>query len=126
MENILLSEMTIGLKYLALRSAWLGNKLIVYANKLGDSIDRRENFERDFPYGSLKSGNKMSVDFGRNADEKIGMNPLRTIGIPHPQITSNRLRNWNIFDSFRRVLMRHFTKKSENENLVEKIRGNNI
>ena len=46
----------------------------------------------------------MSVDFGRNADDKIGMNPSRTIGIPRPQITGTSQESFNIFNSIRGTL----------------------
>ena len=75
----------------------------------------------------------MSVDFGQNADEKIGMNQSRTIGSPHPQITRTRLSNRDISElvtrksylAYRNSEL-HVTIKSENENLVENLRGNKI
>ena len=68
----------------------------------------------------------MSVDFGRNAHDKIGMNPSRTIGSPRLQITRTTLRNFDILDFVRRVFPWHGIMKSEGENLVENLRGNNI
>ena len=92
---------TIGFKDLALSSVWLGNKIILHANQVGDSIDRSGHHEREIPYGILKIGNKMSVDFGRNADETIGMNPLRTIGRPRPNNTRTMQKSCNILNSIR-------------------------
>ena len=46
----------------------------------------------------------MSVDFGRNADDKIGMKLSRTIRIPHPHITRTSQVSFNIFDTFSRTL----------------------
>ena len=40
----------------------------------------------------------MSFDFGRNADDEIGMNPLRTIRVPLPQITRTSQGSFEIFD----------------------------
>ena len=71
----------------------------------------------------------MSVDFRQNVDDKIGMNPSRTIGIPRPQINRTRLNNFDIFDLFispsdlsYRLFEWHGTMKSESENLT----GNKI
>ena len=44
-----------------------------------------------------KIGNKMSLDYRRNRDDTIGMNPSRSIGIPRPQVIRIRLSNCNIF-----------------------------
>ena len=52
----------------------------MHANQAIDFIEIQIHGDYDFPFGSWKSGNEMSIDFGRNADDKIGMNPLRTIG----------------------------------------------
>ena len=46
----------------------------------------------------------MSVDFRRNVDDKIGMNPSRTIGSPHPQIKYTRQGDFDIFDSIKGML----------------------
>ena len=123
MEHLLLSVTTIGSKEFAIVSMRLGKNLIAEANKSISSIDIWDHSDQEFPSGSRKSGNEMSVDFGRNMDDKIGMNPLRTIGIPRPHITSTRLRNCNIFDLVVRGLVCHGTAKSKSENLrVKKIR----
>ena len=60
----------------------------------------------------------MSVDFGWNADDKIRMNPSRSIGSPCPQVTMTRLSNCDIFDFVRRVSLCYGTIKSESENLL--------
>ena len=66
----------------------------------------------------------MNVDFGRNVNDEIGMNPSRHIGSPHPHITRTRMRNCDIFDSVRRPLdiiyrglVWHGTMKRETDNL---------
>ena len=124
MEHLLLSATTIGSKELAIGSARLLDKLFVNAKQVRSSIDRRVNGDWGFSFGGQKSGNEMSVDFGNNADDEIGMNPLRTIGSPWPQNTSTRLRNYNIFKFFSipsyiyyRVSEWHSAIKSESENL---------
>ena len=71
MEHLSLSDTAIGLKDLAIVSERLGNKLIAEANQASASIDRRGHSDQGFSFRSQKSGNKMSVDFERNADEKL-------------------------------------------------------
>ena len=68
----------------------------------------------------------MSVDFGQNVDDKIGITTLRTIGSQRPQITRTRLSNCDVFDLVISGLPWHNTMRSESKNLVEKLRGNNI
>ena len=46
-----------------------------------------------FPFLARKSANTMIFDFGRNADEKIVMNPWRAIRSPGPQVTTIRLKS---------------------------------
>ena len=105
----------------------MGYKLISRANQAIYYIDRQGHGDWYLPFGSWKSGNEINVDFGRNADDKIGMNPLRTTGILHPHITRSRLSNCDIFDLFSRpsdlayrFLQWHGMIKSETGNL----RGN--
>ena len=117
-EHLSLSAVTIESKDLVIYSAQLGDKIIVEANQASTSIDRRRNGDWDFLFGSRKSGNEMSVDFGRNVDEKITMNPSKTIRSTRPQVTRTILINCNIFDSVIRVLPWYGTMKSESENLV--------
>ena len=74
MECLSLLTKKIRSKELAIGRVRLGNNLIAEANQVSASIDRREHSDWDFPFKSRKSGNKMSVDFERNADDKIGMN----------------------------------------------------
>ena len=95
---------TIGPKDLAICSARLDYKLVAEANQLRTSIDIRGNGDWEYPFGSRKIGNEMSVGFGRNADDKIGMNPSRAIRSPHPQVSRTMLSNYNIFDYASRVL----------------------
>ena len=64
MEHLLLLATTIGSNYLAIGSARLGYKLIVEANQVSAYIDRRGHSYQESPFGSHKSGNKTSVDFG--------------------------------------------------------------
>ena len=124
MEHLSLSTIIIGSKYIVISSEWLGNKLIVSANQESTPIDIRGHGDREFPFGIQKSGNKMSVDFGRNADDKIGMNPSRTIRIPRPQITSTRKGSCDIFDLVSRTsdlsymgFLWYGTDKIESKNL---------
>ena len=84
MKHLFLPVVNIGSKYLMVCSVLLGNKLIAEANQAITSIGRRGHGYQEFLFGSWKSGNKISVDFGRNVDDKIAMNPSRAIGIPHP------------------------------------------
>ena len=97
MEHLFLSEITIASKDLAISSARLVNKLTVHSNQSIASIDRRGNSDREFPFRSWKSGNKMSVDFGQNADYEIGMNPSITTRSSCPQTTRTRLGSFNFF-----------------------------
>ena len=60
----------------------------------------------------------MSVDFGQNVDDKIGINTLRNIGSPHPQITGIRLSNCDVFDLVIRRFLWHNTMRSEIKNLA--------
>ena len=75
MEHLLLLEKTIGSKDLTISSAQLVGKLIVHTNQSSAFIDIQGHGDHDFPFRSWKSGNKMSVDFGQNAYENIGINP---------------------------------------------------
>ena len=78
-DHLLFLATNIGPKEITISIKRLGDNIIVEDNQARSSIDRRGNGNRDLPFGSWKSGNKMSVDFGRNMNDKIGMNPLRTI-----------------------------------------------
>ena len=82
-------------------NARFGDKFIMHTNQSSTSIDRQGHSDRDTSLEIRKSGKKMSVDFGWNADDKIGMNPSRTIVIHHTWITSTRQVSFNIFDSIR-------------------------
>ena len=121
-----MSEITIASKDLAISSARLVNKLTVHSNQSIASIDRRGNSDREFPFRSWKSGNVMTVDFGWNADDRIVMNPSRTIGNPHLQITRTSLSNCNILELVIRCLSWHGTMKSKSENLVGNLRSNKM
>ena len=127
MEHLLLSATNIGPKKLEIGSAQLGNKLIAESNQAIYSIDKRGQGDWESSFGSWKSGNGLSVDFGRKASEKeIGMNPSRTIIIPLPQINKPKMSNRDIFDLVSRASPWHVTMKSKSENLVENLRGRNI
>ena len=104
----------------------MGKKIIEEENQASDSIDRWGHGDWDFPFGSPKSGKKMSADFGRNLDEKIVMIPSRTIRSPHLHIARTRLSNCDILESFIRGLSWYGTTKNESKNLVENLRGNKI
>ena len=71
------------MKELAIARARLVRNLIAQDNQESASIDRQGHGDQEFPFHIFKSGNKMSVDFRRTADDKIGMNPSRTIRSPH-------------------------------------------
>ena len=77
----------------------MGEKLRMHAYQARAPIDIQGHSDGDFPFGSWKIGNKMSVDFGWNADDKIGMNPLITIRSPCPHTTRTRKGSFGIFDS---------------------------
>ena len=79
MEYLSFLSTDIGSKELAIGSARLSDKIIAETNQEIDYVDRQGRRDWGFSFGSHKSGNKMSDDFGRNADDKIGMNPSRTI-----------------------------------------------
>ena len=93
MEYLSLSAVTLGLKDIVIGSKRLVEQIVVENKQAITYIYIQGHGDLDFPFGSRKSGNKISVDFGRNVDEKIGMNPLRSIGSPCPQVTSTRLSN---------------------------------
>ena len=82
MDNLSLSAITIGSKEIAVGSARLGKNIIEGSSQASASVERRGHRDQDFPFGSRESGNKMGADFGRNADETLVMNPLRTIRSP--------------------------------------------
>ena len=69
MEHLSLSEITTGLKDIKISSAHMGKNIIVHANEAITSIDRRGHGDWEFPFRSQKIGNKMRVEFGRNADD---------------------------------------------------------
>ena len=83
MEHHSLLVTTIGSNGLVNVCTRFGDNLIAHANQASNCIDEQRNGDQAFPFGSPKNGNEISVDFGRNADDKIGMNPLRTIGRLH-------------------------------------------
>ena len=75
-------------------------------NQASASIDIRGHSEREISFGIRKSCEKISIDFGRNNNDGIGVNPSRTIGSISPQITSMKSGTergrigfrWNIYD----------------------------
>ena len=71
MEHILLLATTRRSKELVIGSARLGNNLIVEANQGRYSTDKWVHGDWYFPFDIRNSGNGMSVDFGRNTDEKL-------------------------------------------------------
>ena len=67
----------------------MGGNPIAEENQASAYIDRDGHSDGDFPFWSQKSGNKMSADFGRNANEKLEwthQEPLEshTHGLPGP------------------------------------------
>ena len=126
-KHLSLPEVTIVSKYIAIGSARFGDKLIAESNQAIYSIDKRGQGDWESSFGSWKSGNGLSVDFGRKASEKeIGMNLSRNIIIPLPQINKPKMSNRDIFDLVSRGSPWHVTMKSKSENLVENLRGRNI
>ena len=57
MEDLSLSETTIGSKDIAICSSQLGDKLIAESNQLSAPVDRQWHGDREFPFGSWESGN---------------------------------------------------------------------
>ena len=82
MEHLLFWELTIGSKDIYIVCVRLGNNIFAETKQLSTSIDREGHGDWDFPFGSWKSGNKMSVDFGKNTNDKIKMNLSISIGSP--------------------------------------------
>ena len=113
MEHILFTEVTIGSKDLTIGSVRLGYKIIIEDNQAQASIDRWGHGDQGFPFETQKIGNGMSVGFGQNAYDKIGINTPRTIGIPCPHITRTRLINCDIFNLVIRVSPWHVKMKNE-------------
>ena len=68
MKHLLLLATNIGSKDLVIFIARLGENLVSGANQLKAYIYIRGQGDWYFPFGSWKSGNKMSVDFGQNED----------------------------------------------------------
>ena len=85
-----MSEINIGSNYIAIASTRLGENIIMHDNQSITSIDRQRHNDQNLPFKSQTIGNEMKVDFRRNADDEIRMNPLRTIRIPHPHNTRTR------------------------------------
>ena len=87
MERVLFLDVNIGSKEIAIRRSRLDNSLI-YTNQSSASIDRRGHGDLEISFGCRKSCNEMSIDFRRNMNDGIHVNPLRTIGSIIPHITS--------------------------------------
>ena len=86
-EHVYLSDIAIWSKELAISIERLDNT-IIHTNQAISSIDRQGNSEWDMSFGSRKSCNKMSIDFGRNMHDDIYVNPPIIIGIIRLHITS--------------------------------------
>ena len=71
MEYLLLPAVIIGSKYIVIGSARLVYKIIAESNHAINSIDGGGHGDRYFPFGSRKSGNKMSADLVRSVHEKL-------------------------------------------------------
>ena len=76
-----------GSEELAISRARL-EKTLIHTNQARVSIDRRGHGDQDFSFEGQKSCDKNSIDFGRNTNNGIPMNPSITIGIIKPHITS--------------------------------------
>ena len=125
-EHLLLQEVHIRSKYLVVGSAQLGDNLITESDQESTSIDIWLHGEWDFLFGSMKSGNKMSVYIGQKMDDKIAKSPSRAIWILFPQVTSTKMINCKIFNLIIRVSPCHGKMKNETGNLVKNLRYNTI
>ena len=74
-EYLSLLEIIIGSKELTIRSARLGDNIIMYTNQASSPLDRWGHSSQFFSIQSQKICYKMSVYFGQNMNEKIGINP---------------------------------------------------
>ena len=92
MENVLLLDITIGSKELVISRARFDDTL-VHTNQVSAYIDRRVHSDCNISFVSWKSCNEMSIDFGRNTNDGIRVNPPITIGSIIPQITSTKSGN---------------------------------
>ena len=83
----MLLDITIGYEELAINRAHL-DKIIIHTNQSRASINRQVKDDRDFSFSSRKSFDKMSIYFRRKSNNRIPMNPSRTIGSITLHITS--------------------------------------
>ena len=74
MEHVSLLDITIGSEEIAVNRVRLDETLI-HTNKASASIARRGHSDRDFYFGERKSGDKMSIEFGRNTNNGMPTNP---------------------------------------------------
>ena len=74
MEHISLRTIVIGSEEPAMSRSYSDDKLI-HTNQVSDSIDRHGHGKWDFSIGSWKNGKKMSINFGRNKNDGISVNP---------------------------------------------------
>ena len=86
MENVSLSAITIGSKYLAISGSRLEDTLI-HTNQASASIDRRGQGDWEIYFRIQKSCNKINIDFRRNTNCGIGVNSPRTTGSIIPYIS---------------------------------------
>ena len=103
MEYVLLLTIAIGSEDLAIsRDFW--DETLIHTNQSISYIDIHGNGDWDLSLGSQNSCNKTSIDFGRNMNDGISVNPSITIGSIIPQVTRTKQGRFNIFDSFRETL----------------------
>ena len=100
MEHVLLSNIYIGSEEPTISRAHL-EETIIQTNQASASIGRRRHVDRGLSSGSQKICDKIIIDFGRNMNNGIPMNPSRTIGriTPHTaSLGSGTGIGWNIND----------------------------
>ena len=86
MEHASLSAITIGSKDIATSIACSDHTLI-HINQTSAFIDRRGYVDWYISFVIRNICNKISIDFGWNTNDGIGVKPLRTIRSIIPQIT---------------------------------------
>ena len=77
MEHIMLSVITLVSKDLAIGIEH-SYYTIIHNNQARDYIDRQVHGDGEIYFGSQKSCNNISIDFGRNTNDRICANPSRT------------------------------------------------
>ena len=74
MKHASFSAITIWSEEIAISRAHL-DKTLIHTNQASASIDRRGHGDQDFSFGGWKSCDKIGIDFGRNTNKIIPVNP---------------------------------------------------